>query len=252
MFYEVSGQGPSFCFQHGLSANAAQSKGTVGALTDLQLVIADAPGHGSSPLAADQAASFDYYGQEWLHLMDHLDIPKTIFGGISMGSGIAINLALRAPERMRALILIRPAWLAAGQPESLAILADAAPYLKKANGQAEFEARADFKAFQAAVPKAADSLLGVFGAHQRPELDKVLVNMVADQPFSNLEDLKKINCPCLIIANDSDPLHPVFMAEAIHDKIPHSQLALVHSKYLDQAQHAKELLELVQKFIQEL
>ncbi|MEM6377941.1 MAG: alpha/beta hydrolase, partial [Bacteroidota bacterium] len=252
MFYEVSGQGPSFCFQHGLSANIAQSKGTVGSLTDLHLVLADAPGHGSSPLASDQSASFDYYAKSWLDLMDQLQLQESIFGGISMGSGIAINLALRAPERIRALILIRPAWLDAGNPESLRMLTEAAPYLSQPDGRTKFEARADFQAFQQAVPKAADSLLGVFGNHQRPELAQVLYEMVADQPFSSMEDLGRINCPCLIIANDTDPLHPVFMAEAIHHKIPNSQYELVHSKYLDQTQHSKEVLQLVQNFIQQL
>lgn len=252
MFYEVNGQGPFFCFQHGLSANSAQSKSTVGSLTDVRLVVADVPGHSASPLADDQAASFDYYAEQWLQLMNQLGIDESIFGGISMGSGIAINLALRAPKRIRALILIRPAWLDAGSPESLAMLADAAPYLKQADGLANFQARADFQAFQKAVPKAAESLLGVFGAHQRPELDKVLLNMVADQPFASMQDLEKIDCPCLIIANDTDPLHPVFMAEAIHNKIPNSQYELVHSKYLDQVQHQQEVLKLVKKFIQQL
>ncbi len=252
MYYEISGQGPSFCFQHGLSANAAQSKGTIGNLTDLQLVVAEAPGHGKSPLASDQTASFDFFSEGWLQLMDQLDIQKSIFGGISMGSGIAINLALRAPERIRALILIRPAWLDAGKPESLTILADAAPYLKQANGQANFQARPDFQAIQQAVPKAADSILGIFGQHQRPELDQVLIDMVADQPFASMQDLEKIDCPCLIIGNDSDPLHPVFMAEAIHKKIPNSQYELVHSKYLDQNQHQQEVSNLVKKFIQQL
>ena len=252
MVYEVSGQGPSFCFQHGLSANVAQSKGTVGSLSGLRLVVADAPGHGASPLAPGQSASFDYFAASWLDLMNQLQINKTIFGGISMGSGIAINLALRAPERIRALILIRPAWLDAGSPDSLSMLTKAAPYLKLPDGQAQFEARADFQALQKAVPKAADSLLGVFGEHQRPELEQVLYDMVADQPFEHMEHLERINCPCLIIANETDPLHPVFMAEAIHHKIPNSQFKLVHSKYLDQAQHSKEVLQLVQNFIQQL
>lgn len=252
MFHEVSGQGPYFCFQHGLSANRSQSQGTVGALADYRLVLADAPGHGASPLASGQAASFDYYAASWLKLMDKLAIQETIFGGISMGSGIAINLALQVPERIKALVLIRPAWLDAGNPESLQMLTKAAPYLQKNNGQAEFEARADFQAFQQAVPKAATSLLGVFGPHQRPELEQVLFDMVADQPFSSMEALAKIDCPCLIIANDTDPLHPVFMAEAIHHKIPNSQYELVHSKYLDQAKHQEQVLELVKNFIQQL
>jgi pimeloyl-ACP methyl ester carboxylesterase len=252
MFYEVKGAGIPFCFQHGLSANRAQAKDTLGQLTDVQLIVADVPGHGASPLPPGQKAGFAYYTQEWIQLMDRLDLNQSIFGGISMGSGIALQLALQQAQRLKALVLVRPAWLDVGAPESLAILAKAAPYLHQKDGQAKFEKRADFQAFQKALPKAAASLLGVFGANQRPELDQVLSSMVADRPFSNMAELEKIQLPCLIIANEADPLHPVFMAEAIHEKIKNSQLELVTSKYLDQAQHQKEVLQLVEKFITQL
>ena len=38
-------------------------------------------------------------------------------GGISMGAAVAVNVAVRYPQRLSALILCRPAWLDTGQAE---------------------------------------------------------------------------------------------------------------------------------------
>lgn len=49
-------------------------------------------------------------------LLDRLDLPKVAVIGLSMGGGLGIDLALRRPERVSALIAIGPGGLGAKRP----------------------------------------------------------------------------------------------------------------------------------------
>lgn len=249
MHYLISGQGQPFIFQHGLSSNLQQAQQILSGLEDIQLVSMDCPGHGQAPLPEGQSPSFEYYVDQVLRLMDHLSIEQTIIGGISMGSGIALQLALRVPERVKALVLVRPAWLDQKHPDTLHILAEAAKYLRQNEGLKHFKQRPDFQEIAQSLPKAAESILGVFAETQRPEISTVLENMVQDRPFERMQALEAVQQPCLILANEDDPLHPYSMAEAIQERLPNGRLERVISRYVDNDQHHKEVFQLVSKFI---
>ena len=122
-----------------------------------------------------------------------------------MGAGIALNMAIRYPEKVEGLVLVRPAWLDSRKPENLAILIEAAQHIGRENGEQLFRQREDFQAIQSFVPNAAKSVLGVFAETQRPEISKVLECMVNDCPFDSFKELKNIDQPCLIIGNEEGP-----------------------------------------------
>ena len=171
------------------------------------------------------------------------------FGGISMGSGIALNIALRYAERVRGLFLVRPAWLDQPNPQNLQILLPAAELRHQPNGQQVF---GELKQFQDISPEgAAQSVLGVFSSEQQPELSQVILNMVKDRPFTSLEKLSDIKAPTMVIGNDQDPLHPFAMAEKISQSIPGSVLRKVTSRYIDNAKHSEQLRTLLNDFIKD-
>lgn len=250
--YKSIGNGIPFHFQHGLGSNLHQPQGLLAGLENVQLISMDCPGHGEAPLIEGALPSFNHYADQLLALMDELKVEKAIFGGISMGAGIALNVALRFPERVKALVLIRPAWLDQDSPENLAILLEAAPFIGQEDGLANFEQRPNFKHIQRILPKAAQSVLGVFAPTQRAEIPLVLENMIKDRPFSDLKALEHIQQPCLIIGNGDDPLHPFEMAESIHQRISGSQCVNIMSRYVDEAQHGAAVNQLVSKFITDL
>jgi pimeloyl-ACP methyl ester carboxylesterase len=250
MYYQSTGQGQPFIFQHGLGANLQQAQGLLAELDTVQLITMDCPGHGQAPLPDGQPPSFTYYARQIIRLMEKLDTGPAIIGGISMGAGIALQVALLAPERVRALVLVRPAWIDQPSPSNLAILTEAARFIHQEQGQTRFQQRADFQHIAARLPLAAASILGVFAETQRPEIPLVLQSMVNDQPFAQLQDLATIVQPCLVIANDDDPLHPLELAETIHRHLPNSQIQRVVSRYLNNDQHTKTVYSLVAKFIQ--
>ena len=88
LVYQSSGEGTPFHFQHGLGSNLAQPQGLLANLEGIQLISMDCPGHGAAALTSNASPSFAYYSQQLIQLMDHLQIPAAIFGGISMGAGI--------------------------------------------------------------------------------------------------------------------------------------------------------------------
>ena len=51
-----------------------------------------------------------------------------------MGAGIALNIAIRYPEKIKALILVRPAWLHKPHPENLHLFEILAELISKRQG----------------------------------------------------------------------------------------------------------------------
>ncbi|MGJ0394703.1 MAG: alpha/beta fold hydrolase [Methylocystis sp.] len=71
-----------------------------------RVIALDIRGHGQSAKLYDPALySLDLMAADIAHLLDHLSIPRADVMGYSLGGRIAALLALKAPERVRSLIL---------------------------------------------------------------------------------------------------------------------------------------------------
>jgi len=246
--YISQGHGIPLVFQHGLTANIKQVETLLDNMEEICLLSIDCPGHGSAGLPDDYIPSFDHYSDEVIRFLDQQGIKQAIFGGISMGSGIAVNIVLRYPNRVKALMLVRPAWLDYPYPENLKILLPATEFLNNPGGEERFRQLQQFK--DITLPAVAESILGVFSTDQQPGLAKVIRHMVGDRPFSDMEHLRKIKVPCLILANNDDPLHPYEMAEKIHQSIPRSVLTKLTSRYIADDLHRQEVRKAIRDFIQ--
>lgn len=247
--YISQGTGIPLVFQHGLTANVQQVQALLGDLQGFHLLSIDCPGHGLSLISENYFPSFDKYSEEVIKLLDNQGIEKAIFGGISMGAGISINIAIRYLERVQALILIRPAWLAQSDPENLRILLPAAKLMNVPGGKQLFEELPEFQRIKPVA--AAESIGGIFSENQQAGLERVINRLVGDRPFSSMSQLEDINMPCLVIGNDDDPLHPFDMAEKIYQAIPGSTLRKVTSRYIDNDLHSKEVKEAINEFMNE-
>lgn len=250
--YATQGEGIPFIFQHGLSANLTQPQSLLSDLSGVKLISIDCPGHGEAPLPEGTMPSFDYYTDRIVAFMEMEQLDQVVMGGISMGAGISINMSLRYPDKVRALVLVRPAWLDEKNPENLMKLKNAGQWIGKENGQLEFEKDPQFLEIQTALPAAAQSILGIFAARQREEFPLVLRAMVGDRPFTDLSLLANIEVPCLIMGNEDDPLHPYEMAVQLHQHINDSELALIVSRYINNEQHKISVNQLISTFINQL
>ena len=227
----------------------SQTERLLSGLEGMRIISMDCRGHGKSTLPDDYIPSFNTYTDDLVRLMDHLGIERAVFGGISMGSGITLNMTLRYPERVKGLILVRPAWLDQGRPANLEILLDVAKLINEPDGQAKFEQTEAFQDIQSALPSAAASVLGQFSSNQGTARTRILINMFEDAPINNLADLAKIEQPSLVIANDDDPLHPFDFATVIDADLPNSEIHKVVSRYVDDEKHRLQVRELVTSFL---
>jgi pimeloyl-ACP methyl ester carboxylesterase len=111
------GHGPDVLLLHGLGGTRASLFETAAALSQRYRVHApDLPGFGSSSKPARAPYNARWYAETMIELMDAQGISEAHVVGNSMGGRIAIEMALIAPERVRALGLLCPAvaWVKRG------------------------------------------------------------------------------------------------------------------------------------------
>lgn len=107
--YEVVGEGAPLLLFHGSGAAGAvwRALGYVDALRDEhQLILIDARGHGHSekPTTMDAYAMQSLIG-DVIAVLDDCGLAQTAYLGYSLGGRVGFGLAIRAPERLSALIL---------------------------------------------------------------------------------------------------------------------------------------------------
>src|SRR5713226_7939820 len=107
MYYEVHGSGDPVVLLHGsfmtITNNWPQ---WIGELSKTRKVIAvEMQGHGRT---ADIKRDFSYenLADDVAALLDHLKIPSADLIGYSMGGGVAMQCAIRHPEKLRKVVVI--------------------------------------------------------------------------------------------------------------------------------------------------
>jgi pimeloyl-ACP methyl ester carboxylesterase len=183
----------------------------------------DARGHGES----SPASSYTYPGlaADLEAVLDDLGIDSAVVAGASMGAHTAVRFALDEPSRVSALVLITPAFDGSvnAEDENWDALADGLE-------------RDGIEGFLAAMKPPADPRwhdTAITVARQRLErhrhLDAVaeaLRQVPRSRPFEGLQALDEVRAPTLIVASrdESDPGHPLRVAEAYHSRLRRSEL----------------------------
>jgi pimeloyl-ACP methyl ester carboxylesterase len=107
MYYEVHGSGEPVVLLHGAFMSITNNwTGWIGELSKTRKVIAvEMQGHGRT---ADikREFSFENLADDAASLLDHLKIPSADLIGYSMGGGVAMQCAIRHPEKVRKVVSI--------------------------------------------------------------------------------------------------------------------------------------------------
>jgi len=103
----VSGSGlPPIVFVHGFGCNSSDWLAQIEHFSPRNMTVAvDLPGHGATP-PPTEPASIALGGREVAALVQALCLPPAVFVGHSMGCRVVLEAALRAPERVAAIVLL--------------------------------------------------------------------------------------------------------------------------------------------------
>ncbi|MBY0236636.1 MAG: alpha/beta fold hydrolase, partial [Burkholderiaceae bacterium] len=179
-----------------------------------RVISLDLPGHGLTAAPADSfVLDADVLARLVLAFSDQLQLPAFSLVGNSMGGGVAWKVALRAPEKLRALVLVAAAgWPAntAGQSPSLAfrvlqhpvgrwVLAriDNTPLIKQGLSSQVYD--------KALIT---DALIEQWAEYQLyPGHRRILMSAAPGSPSqATAEKLAAIKLPTLVLHGEVDPL----------------------------------------------
>lgn len=235
--YSDSGCGQTFVFLHGLGGDRTQPAAQAPA--GCRLITPECRGHGQSSLGPEHALSFHTFAFDVDALLDQLRLPVVILGGISMGAGVALALARIRPSRVRALVLVRPAWIDRPCTPNLQVFSEIADLLRRhgpAAGKRVFEATStSYRRATGLSPAVGRSLLGQFDRSGAVERVAVLERLVPDRPVTPSVDWSALTMPALVIGTGHDSVHPFSYADWLHNRLPNSALRKVPPKDLDVA-----------------
>jgi len=247
-----AGAGTPVVFQHGLGGSHLAVTGTLGEEPPYRLVAMNARAHGgTTPLGDPADLTFATFADDLAAVMDHLGIERAIVGGMSMGAGIALTFAAAHPERVRALLLVRPAWLDQPMPDNLAMFPAIAALLR------EFGVEEGMRRFRetpwgreaAPFPAAAASYDGQFTRPHALERSPVLEAIPGDCPPRGPAVWSNIASPTTVIATDLDPIHPLAFGQRLAAAIPGATLHTPVSKWVDEPAHNAEVRRIVESVV---
>jgi len=240
VYYEVAGSGPVMVFAHGLGGNHLSWWQQVPHFRERYACVTFAHrGFAPSSAPADGPDPADYAG-DLAALVDHLGAQDVRIVAQSMGGWSALEYALAAPARVRALVLASTA----GTIARAASLFDdgeqmpgwergaaAAAAAMQANGVhvAAGERMAREQPAAHFLYQAIDALSGI----DKTKLRHRLVAGLTRPP----EVLRTLDVPTLWLAGDEDVVYPPFLSDILARMMPKAEVARVrqagHSVYFE-------------------
>lgn len=254
--YEVSGDGPTVVWLHGLMGSIDRSRAFGEGMDGLaergfRLIAYEARGHGESEYTESEADyTWSSHAKDMRALLDALDIGRAIIGGGSMGAGISIVFALEHPERVEQLVLVAPPPLAATIETAqqvfcgLASLIDAVGREKAAEIVMQLPQYVEMKESD---PKQYE-LMREWLSSVHPQATPFAIRGLLNGAPLPEERFAEIRVPTLIVAHPDDPIHPTSTAEKLHASTAGSQLVMAPSMNHFRERHG-ELIDNVATFL---
>ena len=212
--YDVHGAGPPLILLHGATSIGAEDfAAQIPLLSRAFLVhVPDARGHGRTAWDAARGFRYDWLVDDLAAFADALGLVTFHLLGFSMGAMTALQFAVRAPVRIRTLVIV-------------GITTHREPRLSVARRLMDPE-RIDREdpAFAALLARRHDAGQGV--AAWRRLLPAIAAD-VAAQPLLSPRDLRSIDAPALVTCGDRDPFVPVDHAWGMQRQLADGRLFVV-------------------------
>lgn len=171
----------------------------------------------------------DRYADDVVALLDALQIPQAVIGGLSMGGYVAFNIWRRHRARVRALLLADTR-AAADTPEGRQKRGELIALAKRDGAAAVAERQITGltgKTTREKQPELVDRLRSIMAAERVDGIVGALEAM-RDRPDST-PLLAGIDVPTLVVVGEEDAITPVKEARAMHQAIRASRLEIIPS-----------------------
>ncbi|KAJ7848951.1 Alpha/Beta hydrolase protein [Mycena olivaceomarginata] len=211
-------------------------------LRRFNLLTLDLRGHGSTSAPVDPHT----YGRETaakdvLHLMDTLKIPASHLMGVSMGSCIALQMAIFAPERVLSICmfsplpLIEPPEVMAGRQEIWDYWMEAFSDPQNVDSLALKDAmigglqgtwnNRQTNLSKALTAKTVPDIIRNWAPKNYDLFHGVAVNFFLDRPPHPVESLGRIHCPVAVVHCSEDLPYPIHHAQELLNLLQSASVA---------------------------
>jgi pimeloyl-ACP methyl ester carboxylesterase len=230
LFYEIHGSGPrTLVFLHGILLDAQMNRHLADDLAEhgYRVVLLDLPGHGLSDKPRHASAHrMDSYAQYVVDLLDELGIEEAAIGGVSLGANVALQVAVRAPSRVKGLVVEMPVLEWAVPVAALVFV----PVLLGVHYAAPLARALAWVAHR--IPKSRvgplDSVVTTLSL-QPEEVAAVLHGVLIGPIAPTYEERHAIEAPALILGHKIDFLHPFADADHLTRQLPNARLLEANS-----------------------
>jgi pimeloyl-ACP methyl ester carboxylesterase len=225
--YDTSGTGPVVGYSHGIFFSRA-AEDAVGIIdwapltATHRLVRYDARGHGHSTGEPDPAQYvWPRLADDLIALADEVRGGEPVdWMGQSMGTGTLLHAATRSPERFRRLVLMIPPTTGETRVAARKMYRDGADFVEQQGRDAWVAGMQQF-----AIPEIfADVATYRYDADVRGDVLPSLLRGAAASELPGADAIAGLTHPTLILAWQSDPVHPVSTAEYLLKTLPEARL----------------------------
>lgn len=239
---ELNKKRPPIILIHGAGGNHLSWPPQIRRLADERIYALDLPGHGKSEGVGRH--SIHEYADDIIAFMKELKIRAAVMVGVSMGSAIALTLALKYPKNVLGVGL-----LGAG-----AKLRVAPSILETAGNPNTFESAVDMINGNCFSANTAPGLLQLSKEQMMKMRPPVLLgDFLACNVFDVVGQLDQIKIPAIIICGKEDKMTPIKYSEFLQASITGSQLHIVENAgHLVMAEQPDIVADLLKQFIDHL
>jgi pimeloyl-ACP methyl ester carboxylesterase len=250
---------------HGLGGDHSQAFGFTPSAEELgtagggwRRVAVDMRGHGETRALGEAGSlTFDAFADDAVAVLRSLGkgARPAVIVGMSMGAEVALHIASRAPELVRALVLIRPAFAGGVVSNNmLPIYRLVKEHLQRDGvaGVSAFVRTPEYRSIARLSEQTAASLARQFerpGAVERAEV----LTAVPSSPALPLAEVQLIDHPAIVLVSPEDPAHPMTCGRLLADSLPNAgRLVILPKKAAVPGPHEEQMRATVASFLRQL
>jgi pimeloyl-ACP methyl ester carboxylesterase len=193
-----------------------------------RVITVDVLGHGASDQPHDMTAySMTQFGRDVIALLDHVGAEQAVVGGTSLGANVALEVAVAAPDRVRALVLEMPV-LEHGIAGAAAVFVPLALALRLSQRSMGMVAGLTRR-----IPRThflLDTALDFVRRDPTASL-AVLDGLTFGRIAPPVDQRRRLTHPALVIGHTSDPIHPFSDADTTSRDLAGARLVQASSLF---------------------